>query len=124
MEASGGEERQAFALLWGRNCRWRCWISFRTALCRRHGIAGETDRIDPDVIAWFAAVKESVPGVPLTAEHRHLQALVTRLRQLTALQAARRNQRRLVSGAVVLSTFQEILSVMALQIRKLEATNR
>jgi transposase len=58
---------------------------------------------------------------PLSASHEHLKALVTRLRQLTDLQASQRQQRRLVTDAAVLASFAQLLALLAAQIRQLEA---
>ena len=122
MEATGGQERQAFALLWAQKLPVAL-LNPRSVrrFAQGMGLLEKTDRIDAGVIAWFAAVKGSAPSAPLTAEHQHLQALVTRLRQLTELQAAQKNQRLLVSEDTVLASFQELLSVVAAQMRKLEA---
>jgi transposase len=81
----------------------------------------KTDRIDAGVIAWFAAVKHVAARRPAAAEQERLQALVTRLRQLTELQTAQRNQRQLVTEQAVLSYFTELLAVVAVQIRQLQA---
>lgn len=122
LEATGGYERQAFALLWAHGLpvallNPRAVRRFAQGM----GMLEKTDRLDAGMIAWFASVKASAPTVPLTAEHQRLQALVTRLRQLTALQTAQKNQRLLVNEAQVLSSFQELLRVVRSEIRKLEA---
>ena len=85
------------------------------------GLLEKTDCIDARVIAWFAAVKGSMSNAPASAEQQRLKALVTRLRQLTELQAAQRNQRLLVSEATVLELIAELLKVVASQMRMLEA---
>jgi transposase len=85
------------------------------------GLLEKTDRIDAGVIAWFAAVKSSLPCAPVSAEQQRLKALVTRLRQLTELQTAQRNQRLLVSETMVLTSFREVLALVASQIRTWEA---
>jgi transposase len=121
MEATGGYEKQAFALLWAHGLP----VALLNARAVRRfaesvGLLEKTDRIDARVIAWFAAVKGSVPSVPASAEQQRLKALVTRLRQLTELQAAQKNQRLLVSETMILHSFQEVLKVVALQMRALE----
>jgi len=122
MEATGGYERQAFALLWARGLpvallNPRAVRRFAEGM----GLLEKTDRIDAGVIAWFAAVKHVVPSQPASAEQMRLQALVTRLRQLTELQAAQRNQRLLVTEATVLGCFTKLLALVTAQIRELEA---
>jgi transposase len=122
MEASGGYEKQPFALLWAQGLpvallNPRAVRRFAEGM----GLLEKTDRIDARVIAWFAAVKNSRPCAPASAEQQRLKALVTRLRQLTELQVAQRNQRLLVSDATVLATFGEVLALLASQMRTLEA---
>ena len=84
------------------------------------GLEEKTDRIDAGVIAWFAEVKRVVPSEPASAAQARLEALVTRLRQLTELRAAQRNQRLLVSEPAVLDSFCELLALLTAQIRALE----
>jgi transposase len=122
MEATGGYERQAFALLWARGLpvallNPRAVRRFAQGM----GLLEKTDRLDAGVIAWFAVVKQSTPSAPVTAEQQRLKALVTRLRQLSELQAAQKNQRLLVKDPTVLASFQHVLTVVASQIRQLEA---
>ncbi len=121
MEATGGYEKLPFALLWARGLpvallNPRAVRRFAEGM----GFLEKTDRIDAGVIAWFAAVKHVVPAAPPSAEQVKLKALVTRLRQLTDLQVAQRNQRRLVTEPAVLASFEQVLAVVARQIRTLE----
>jgi transposase len=122
MEATGGYEKQPFAGLWAHGLpvallNPRAVRRFAEGM----GLLEKTDRIDAGIIAWFAAVKCSRPCTPVSAEQERLQALVTRLRQLTELQTAQRNQRLLVREATVLTSFREMLQLVASQIRTLEA---
>jgi len=121
VEATGGYEKQAFALLWAR----RVPVAILNPRAVRRfaesmGLLEKTDQIDAGVIAWYAAVKHVVACIPASAAEQRLQALVTRLRQLTELQAAQRNQRRLVTEATVLALFTKLLALLASQIRELE----
>src|SRR6185437_9131542 len=121
MEATGGYEKLAFVLLWRqgvpvalanpRSVRW-----FAEAM----GLLEKTDRIDAGVIAWFAETKRLAPRPPASSTQERLEALVTRLRQLTDLRTAQTNQRRLVGEATVLAHFEEMLALIARQIRTLE----
>jgi transposase len=75
------------------------------------GLTEKTDAIDAGLIAWFAEVKRSTSCPPPSPHQQmvlvwrstrvssssHRRALVTRLRQLTQLRTAQRNQRRLRS---------------------------
>ncbi len=122
MEATGGYEKQPFALLWAQGLpvallNPRAVRRFAEGM----GLLEKTDRIDARVIAWFAAVKGSRPCTPASAEQQRLKALVTRLRQLTELQVAQRNQRLLVSDTTVLTAYRELLALVASQMRALEA---
>jgi transposase len=85
------------------------------------GVLEKTDRIDAGVIAWYAQVKQVQPTQPASAEQARLQALVTRLRQLTDVQTQQRQQARLVDDAVVLAGYRSLLALVAAQIRDLEA---
>lgn len=120
MEATGGYERLAFGLLWaaGLPCAVvnpRQVRRFAEAM----GFLEKTDRIDARVIAGFGAAKRVAPTPPAPAGQRTLRALATRLRQLTALRTAQGNQRRLVDEPAVLVSIQEVLDLLARQIREL-----
>lgn len=122
MEATGGYEKQPFALLWARGIP----AAIVNALSVRRfaegvGILEKTDKIDAGVIAWFAQVKRIVPREPASDAQQRLAALVTRLRQLTDLRVAQMNQRRLVSDPGVLKSFEEVIGLVTRQIRGIEA---
>lgn len=118
IEATGGYERLAFAMLWGAGLATaivnpRAVRRFAEAM----GFLEKTDRIDSGIIAWFAEVKRIAPRQPDGAAQRQLAALVTRLRQLTELRTAQDNQRRLVTEPAALTSFAELLSLIARQIK-------
>jgi transposase len=122
MEATGGYEKQAFAVL----CAQGLPVALLNPRAVRRfaegmGLLEKTDRIDAGVIARFADAKRSVPTTPASAAQQRLRALVTRLGQLTELQTAQRNQRLLVSEITVLASFREVLALLTAQIRTLEA---
>jgi transposase len=120
MEATGGYERKSFtrlsqqglgvAILNPRSVR-----QFASSVGRLE----KTDRIDAGMIAWFAEVKKSRPTVLAPDSQLHVRALVTRLRQLTAIQTSQKNQQRLVNDPMVLATFQQILDLLKQQIEDL-----
>ena len=122
MEATGGYEQTAFALLWAEGMAVAL-LNPRSVrrFAESMGVLEKTDRIDSGMIAWFAEVKKVRASLPASAEQSHLRALVTRLRQLTELQVMQRNQRRLVSDARVQQMVHDLLTVIAGQIRALEA---
>jgi len=122
MEATGGYERQAFALLTQAGLdvailNPRAVRQFASGMGRLE----KTDRIDAAIIAWFAEVKRSRPSLLASASQLHLRALVTRLRQLTALHTAQLNQQRLITNPHVQATFDELLGLLKRQIKDLAA---
>jgi transposase len=121
MEATGGYEKQPFALLWAHGL---AVAILNPRAVRRFaegmGALEKTDHIDAGMIAWFAQVKRVAPSAPLSAEQERLKALVNRLRQLTQMQTAQRNQRLLVTDAMVLESFSRILAVLKSQMGELE----
>lgn len=122
LEATGGYEKQPFALLWAQGLpvallNARAVRDFAKAM----GLLEKTDRIDARIIARFAAVKGSLACEPLSAEQEHLKALVTRLRQLTQLHVSQRNQGLLVTDKTVRSSITKLLTVLASQKRQLAA---
>lgn len=121
MEASGGYEKLPFALLWAQELM----VAILNPRAVRHfaegmGLLEKTDRIDAGMIAWFAEVKHVAPMQPHSAEQQRLKALVVRLRQLTELHAAQRNQQLLVEDAFVRKSFTGLLGVVKSQMRELE----
>lgn len=121
MEATGGYEKMPFALLWSQGLpvaivNPRAVRRFAEAM----GLLEKTDRIDTGAIAWYAEVKRIVPREPASQNQQRLQALVTRLRQLTEVRTAQSNQCRLVQEATALESFDEMLAVIARQIRRFE----
>jgi len=117
MEATGGYERQAFALLDQQGIdvailNPRSVRQFATGMGRLE----KTDRIDAGIIAWFAEVKRSRRSVMASASQRHVRALVTRLRQLTALRTSQLNQKRLITEPIVQASFDELLNLLKRQI--------
>lgn len=120
MEATGGYERQAFALLSeaGLPVAVLNPRSVRQFACGM-GRLEKTDAIDASMIAWFAEVKGATPTCLSPARQRQLRALVTRLRQLTEVRTAQLNQQRLVAEAPVQAYFHELLAVLNRQINTL-----
>jgi transposase len=121
MEASGGYERLAFLLLSGEQIpvtilNPRAVRKFAEAM----GYLEKTDALDAGVIAHFARTRKSKPSAPGSADQQHLRALVTRLRQLTDMQTAQRNQQLLVTDATVQQLCKQLLGVVKTQIRSLE----
>ena len=122
MEATGGYERLAFGGLWaeGVGCAVvnpRAVRQFAEAM----GCLEKTDRIDAAAIAGYAQAKRIAAQPPAGEVQRKLAALVTRLRQLTALRTMQQNQRRLVEDADALASIDEVLALIGRQVRSFEA---
>jgi len=121
MEATGGDEQQAFA---GLSQQALPVAILNPRAVRRFaesmGRLEKTDAIDAGMIAWYAEVKQSPPLCLAPASQQHLRALVTRLRQLTEIRTAQLNQRRLVTHPAVEASFAELLAVVAAQIDALQ----
>lgn len=121
MEASGGYEKLAFAMLWAEQIpvailNPRSVRKFAEGM----GYLEKTDAIDAGLIAFFARTKKSRPCSPRSAAELHLQALVTRLRQLTGLRTGQANQLRLVTDPEVRQLCRQMLGFVKAQIRGLE----
>jgi transposase len=117
LEATGGYERQAFALLSEHGLPVAV-LNPRAVrqFARSMGRLEKTDPIDAAMIAFFAAVKRATPTTLSGPGQRQLRALVTRLRQLTELRTAQLNQQRLIADPRLQSSFAELLSLLAGQI--------
>ena len=120
MEATGGYERRAFALLSGHGLpvvilNPRAVRQFAQSMGRLE----KTDAIDAAMIAWFAEVNGSQPSALSPPGQQQLRALVTRLRQLTDLRTAQKNQQRLIDDPLVQASFDELLAVLKRQMRAL-----
>jgi transposase len=121
MEASGGYEKQAFARLTEQGLgvailNPRAVRRFAESM----GQLEKTDRLDAGMIAWYAEVKKCQPLRLAPASQQQLRALVTRLRQLTVVRTAQRNQARLVTEPVVLAQFTEMQELIARQVQERE----
>jgi transposase len=121
MEATGGYERQPFALMWAAGVP--CAVVNPRSVRRFAEAVGrleKTDPIDAGMIAWYAEVKRITPREPASPRQLKLRALVGRLRQLTTAKVAQTNQRRLVDEPEVLALIDDLVRVIRLQIRSLE----
>lgn len=122
MEASGGYERLAFALLSeaGVGCALADARQVRR-FAQAMGFAEKTDRIDAGVIARFAEVKGLVAMAPASLEQRRLTALARRLSQLA--EDVSTAKRRLASARAGLVEPMVVESLQA-QIAALETESR
>jgi transposase len=122
MEATGGYEKKAFALLWAGGVKVAV-VNPRAVrqFAQGMGFLEKTDGIDAGVIAHYAEVKKCVALEPSSAEQQHLKALVVRLRQLTEVRTEQKNQRRLVEDKEVLKMTRKLLQMLQQQIDTLAA---
>lgn len=123
MEATGGYEQRALALLSEQGLpvailNPRAVRRFADSM----GQMEKTDRLDAGMIAWYAQTRRSQPVCLSSASQQQLRALVTRLRQLTEVRTAQLNQSRLVTDPAVVALIDELLAVVARQIRELETS--
>jgi transposase len=123
MEATGGYEQRALALLSEQGLpvailNPRSVRRFADSM----GQMEKTDRLDAGMIAWYAQTRRSQPVCLSSASQQQLRALVTRLRQLTQVRTAQLNQSRLVTDPAVVALIDELLAVIARQISALETS--
>ena len=121
MEATGGYEQQAFAQL----CEHGLSVAIVNPRAVRQfaqamGLLEKTDKIDAGVIAWYAETKKAQPVCLAPQTQLELRARVTRLRQLTEMRTAQKNQQRLVTNRAVQAGFKKMLAFLAEQIAELE----
>jgi transposase len=85
MESSGGIERTPYYLLWER-CIACAIINPRSVrdFAKAMGYLEKTDRIDAQVIARYAGVKEIQPTPPPSQNQQRLSALTARMRQVVS----------------------------------------
>lgn len=121
MEATGGYEQMAYALLWEQGLE----VAIVNPLAVRRfaqsmGHLEKTDALDAGVIAHYAATKNVQPQPPASATQQKLRALVTHLRQLTVTRVQLRQQQRLVGEPMVLASFQRMLDCLEQEEERLE----
>jgi transposase len=123
MEATGGYERQALALLSEHGLPVAILNPRQVRqFAQSMGRLEKTDAIDAAMIAWFAEVHGSQPSPLSQPGQQQLRALVTRLRQLTDLRTAQKNQQRLITDPLIQASFAELLAVLDRQMRALAET--
>ena len=121
MEATGGYERLPHRLLWDGGVPSAVVHAYAVrCYAQAMGKREKTDRLDAGMIAAYAKERGVTAMPPPSGQQSRLRALVTRLRQLTDTHTVQRNQRRLVTEAAVLVYFDQLLAVVAAQIRSIE----
>jgi transposase len=121
MEATGGYEQRAFAQLSEQGLSVAV-VNPRAVrqFAQSMGALEKTDAIDAGMIAWYAETKNPQPMCLAPQTQLELRARVTRLRQLTEVRTAQRNQQRLVTNPAVRDMFGKMLAFLAQQIEELE----
>lgn len=84
------------------------------------GRLAKTDRLDAQVLAHFAEAVRPIPRPLPDAQTTHLQALVTRRRQLVAMQTAEQNRLHRAPTLAVRRSIQAHLTWLADQLRDLD----
>jgi transposase len=120
MEATGGQERTAFLLLWEAGIA--CGLT-NPRNVRRYaeamGILEKTDRLDAAVIARFAIAKGLKPMAPPTPAQQRLQALMARLRQVTDDLTVQKQRRSSAVNDEMVASIDEVIALLKRQIRTL-----
>lgn len=121
MEASGGCERQAFAMLsaMGLGCAIvnpRQGRLFAEAM----GYMEKTDGIDAASLAHYGQVKRLTPTPLPSPAAQRLKALVARLSQVTADITVNKQRRSAASDPETLASLDEIIALLKRQSRSLE----
>jgi transposase len=117
MEATGGYEQKA---LHGLSAKGLPVTVLNPRSVRQFaqsmGRLEKTDSIDAGIIAHYAEVRKSKPVSAAPQAQQQLRAQVTRLRQLTALRTAQRNQARLIDDPLIQNSFVDLFEFIGKQI--------
>lgn len=121
MEATGGYEKQPFALLWAKQVPGAI-VNPRSVrrFAQAMGLLEKTDRIDSGVIAWYGEIKRIVAQQPASQAQQELEAAATLLRQLVDEQTCLSNQGRLVTDSFASRLRTKVLAAFAHAIRACE----
>jgi transposase len=121
MEASGGYERLAFLLLsqHGQPCAIVNARSVRR-FAEAMGFLEKTDKIDAAVIAHYGEVKRLRPTPPPSADQQRLQALVSRLSQVTDDITVNKQRRSTANDPDALASLQAAIVFFTREGRRLE----
>lgn len=117
MEASGGIEQFAYLALWQHGCP--CAIANPKGVrhfAKAMGYLEKTDRIDAQVIAGYADVKQLKPMAPPSPEQRQLTALAARLRQLTVDLSVQKQRLHTTHEPLALASLKETIAFFKRQI--------
>lgn len=121
MEATGGLERLAFLMLWefGVPCALGNARNIRR-FAEAMGFLEKTDKIDANIIAHFAFVKDMQPELPPSLAQQRLKALVLRLRQLTDDISTNRLRLKSTAHVDAAHSIDEVLKVLRRQSKTIE----
>ncbi len=121
MEATGGYEQRSYVQL-SESGLGVAIVNPRAVrqFAQSMGALEKTDVIDAGMIGWYAETKQSQPLCLASHTQLELRARVTRLRQLTEVRTAQRNQQRLVTLPAIRKGFEQMLDFLEQQIGELE----
>lgn len=122
MEASGKIEEGPFLSLWqqGQPCAIANARSVRK-FAEAMGYLEKTDRIDAEMIARYAEAKRMVATPPPSADQMKLDALATRLRQVTCDLAVQKKRLHSTYEPLALASLKEMIAFLANQAKSLAA---
>jgi transposase len=122
MEASGGVERLAYALLWEHGLA-AALVNPRGVrdFARAMGHLEKTDRIDARVIAGFARAKAIRPSAPPSPGQQELAALSARLRQVTSDLIVQKQRLHTARDEIARQGLGELIAVLRRQSKQLAA---
>lgn len=123
MEASGGIERIPFYLLWEH--RVACAIVNPRSVrdfAKAMGHLEKTDRIDAQVIARYAGVKEIQPTPPPSQNQQRLSALTARMRQVVSDLTVNKQRLHSAFDDVAREGILELIALLKSQSRTLSET--
>ena len=120
MEATGGLEQPAFVTLWKLGqataiANARSVRRFAEAM----GALEKTDRIDAQMIARFAEAKRMVPTPPPSTDQQQLNALATRLRQVTVDLGNQKRRLHSARDQMARASLKEAIAFFTTQARQL-----
>lgn len=122
LEASGGYERQALAILVDAGLNTSLFNALQMRkLAEGLGLLEKTDRVDARMLARAAAVLKPRPYQLPTSQRARLAELVLRRRQLTELRKMERTRMQLVQERSVRRSLVRIVKVLGGELAKVEA---
>lgn len=125
VEASGGYEADLLAdLLDDEHIAARVNPRQIRDFAKSCGQLAKTDKLDAKVLALFGEKMEPAPTAKIRAEQRELAALVTRRRQLVAMQTMESNRRDQARSKLAKRSIEKLIRTLVEEIKKVTADIR